>query len=124
MPRSIRNASPDTWGQRVISSALSVEPVELDYQSTSNISRQNAVQNRYSGAMSRFEDLEAATLERLRTLKAKPDMTINLIDMGTPLNAAGYSQEEVLAVLLALEQEKIVALAPGNRLLILKDLSQ
>ncbi|PYE94026.1 hypothetical protein C8J35_11181 [Rhizobium sp. PP-F2F-G38] len=124
MPRSIRNASPDTWGQRVISSALSVEPVELDYQSAPNISRRNTVQNRYSDAMSRFEDIEAATLERLRALKAKPEMTINLIDMGAPLNAAGYSQEEVLQVLLAFEQEKLVALAPGNRLLILKDLPQ
>ncbi|CZT37441.1 hypothetical protein GA0004734_00043820 [Rhizobium sp. 9140] len=74
--------------------------------------------------MSRFEDIEAATLERLRALKAKPEVTINLIDMGMPLNAAGYSQEDILTVLLALEQEKIIALAPGNRLLILKDLPQ
>lgn len=111
-------------GRRVIPSAFGVKPVDLNYQSAPNISRRNTAQNRYSDAMSRFEDIEAATLERLRTLKAKPEMTVNLIDMGAPLNAAGYTQEEVLTVLLAFEQEKLVALAPGNRLLILKDLPQ
>lgn len=72
--------------------------------------------------MSRFEEIEAATLERLRTLKAKPEMTINLLEVGVPLNAEGYSQEEILEVLLAFEQEKLVAFATGNRLLILKEL--
>ncbi|SES47466.1 hypothetical protein [Rhizobium sp. NFR03] len=74
--------------------------------------------------MSKFEEIEAAVLERLRTMKAAPEVRINLLDLGVPLNAAGYSQEEIMDVLLALEQEKLVAFAAGNRLLILKDLPQ
>lgn len=72
--------------------------------------------------MSRFEDTETVLLERLRALKAKPDMTINLFDIGVPMSAAGFTQDEIMAVLDALEQDKIVAYGPGNRLLILKDL--
>ncbi|MBY5436495.1 hypothetical protein [Rhizobium leguminosarum] len=74
--------------------------------------------------MSRFEDTETALLERLRALKAKPDITINLLDIWVSMSAAGFSQEEVTAVLDALEQDKIVAYGPGNRLLILKDLPE
>lgn len=72
--------------------------------------------------MSRFEETEIALLERLRALKAKPEMTINMFDIGVPMNSAGFSQEEVMAVLDALEQDKLVAFGPGNRLLILKEL--
>ncbi|UXT53234.1 hypothetical protein FY136_28655 (plasmid) [Agrobacterium tumefaciens] len=72
--------------------------------------------------MSRFVETETALLERLRALKAAPDMAINLFDIGVPMNAAGFSQEEIMAVLDALEQEKAVAYVPGNRLQILKAL--
>jgi len=72
--------------------------------------------------MSRFAETETALLERLRALKAVPDMSINLFDIGVPMNAAGFSQEEIMAVLDALEQEKVVAYVPGNRLQILKAL--
>lgn len=74
--------------------------------------------------MSRFEDTETALLERLRALKAKPEMTINLFDIGVPLTAAGFTQDEIMAVLSALEQDKIVAYGRGNRLLILKELPE
>lgn len=72
--------------------------------------------------MSRFDETEAALLERLRALKARSEMTISLADIGTPLNADGFSNAEIMAVLVAFEQEKSVAFGPGNRLLILKDL--
>ncbi|MCS3742270.1 hypothetical protein [Rhizobium sp. BK661] len=72
--------------------------------------------------MSRFEDTEAAVTEKLRARKLKPDMTINLFDIAVPLNAAGFSQEEIMAILYALEQDKIVAFAPGNRIRLLKRL--
>ncbi|WP_234791217.1 hypothetical protein [Agrobacterium rubi] len=76
----------------------------------------------FKADMSRFLEVEIALLGRLRALKASPDVSINLNDIGVPLNAAGFSQSEIIAVLNALEQEKIVAYMPGNRLLILKDL--
>lgn len=72
--------------------------------------------------MSRFEETEIALLARLHAMKAKPDMTINMFDIGIPLSAAGFTQEEIIAVLDALEQEKLVAYGPGNRLAILKEL--
>ncbi|WP_245494684.1 hypothetical protein [Rhizobium ruizarguesonis] len=48
--------------------------------------------------MSRFEETETALTDRLRALKMKPDMTVNLFDIGVPMNAAGFSQDEILAV--------------------------
>lgn len=72
--------------------------------------------------MSRFEETEIALLARLHALKAKPDMTINMFDIGVPMSAAGFTEEEIIAVMDALEQEKIVAYGPGNRLSILREL--
>ncbi len=72
--------------------------------------------------MSRFEETEIAVLARLHALKAKPDMMINMFNIGVPMVAAGFAQEEIIAVLDALEQDKLIAYGPGNRLLILKEL--
>ncbi|MDR7147452.1 hypothetical protein J2X43_005690 [Rhizobium sp. BE258] len=49
-------------------------------------------------------------------------MTINLFELGVPLNAAGFTQDEITAVLEALEQDRIVEFAPGNRLRLIKPL--
>jgi hypothetical protein len=57
--------------------------------------------------MGRFEDTEAAIAQRLRAMKAKPEMTINLVEFSTPLTASGYTQDEI---------------APGNRLRLIKPL--
>ena len=72
--------------------------------------------------MSRFNETETALIERLRALKALPDMSINVFDIGVPLTAAGFTQDEIVEVLIALEQDKIITLLPGNRLLMLKEL--
>ncbi|MEB2844544.1 hypothetical protein GAO09_03520 [Rhizobiales bacterium RZME27] len=72
--------------------------------------------------MSRFNEIEIALVERLRALKAKPGRTINLLDVSTPLNAAGYERDEILDVLSALEQDGILAFAPADRLRIVKPL--
>ncbi|MEY9534700.1 hypothetical protein ABIA19_004553 [Sinorhizobium fredii] len=72
--------------------------------------------------MSRFTETETALFERLRALKALPDMSINVPDIGVPLTAAGFTQDDIVEVLYALEQDKIIALLPGNRLLMLKEL--
>lgn len=72
--------------------------------------------------MSRFLETETALLGRLRALKSRPGMSINLRDVAAPLHAAGFVQDEIMAVFTALEQDKIIALAPGNRLLILIEL--
>ncbi len=72
--------------------------------------------------MSRFAETETALIERLRALKALPEMSINVFDIGVPLTATGFTQDEIMEVLYALEQDKIIALLPGNRLLMLKEL--
>lgn len=72
--------------------------------------------------MSRFNETEAALLSRLRALKAKPEMAINLPNLGSHLSASGFTQNEIMEVLVALEQENIIAFPTGNRLLILKKL--
>ncbi|AYD05238.1 hypothetical protein [Neorhizobium sp. NCHU2750] len=74
--------------------------------------------------MDRFADTENALVARLRVLKASPDMSINLLDIHSPLEAAGFSNDEVTAVLNALEQDKIATVVPGGRLLILKELPE
>jgi hypothetical protein len=71
--------------------------------------------------VNRFSETENALVERLRALKAAPEMSLGLLEVAMPLSAAGFTQEEIKAVLDALEQEKILAYAPGNRLLILKE---
>lgn len=72
--------------------------------------------------MSRFSETEAALLERLHAMKAKPEMSINVFDIGVPMTAAGFTQDEIMNVLLAFEQDRLIALVPGNRLLMLKEL--
>jgi hypothetical protein len=72
--------------------------------------------------MSRFSEIEVALIGRLRALKAAPEVSINLNDIFTPMKADGFSQDEIMTVLNALEQEKIIASTPGNRLLMLKNL--
>ncbi|MGF9567673.1 hypothetical protein AAIH70_29685 [Neorhizobium sp. BT27B] len=51
-------------------------------------------------------------------------MAINLFAIGAPLNADGFSQDEVMAVLDALEQEKVIAFGPGNCISILRKLPE
>jgi hypothetical protein len=72
--------------------------------------------------MSRFAQTETALLERLRVLKAAPDVSIKLSDISVAMYAAGFTDTEIKAVLEALEQDKILAVAPGKRVQILKDL--
>ena len=73
--------------------------------------------------MGRFEDTEAAVTQRLRAMKIGPEMTANLLEFGTPLNAAGYTPDEITAVLEALAQDRILEFAAGNRFRLLKRLS-
>lgn len=66
--------------------------------------------------MNRFDETERAVIERLRALKAKPDVTISLLDISEPLRALGFTQPEILAALAALEQDKLIARATANRI--------
>jgi hypothetical protein len=66
--------------------------------------------------MSRFEEAELALVEKLRALDLSPDMTVNMFNIEDPLNAVGFSQDEIMAVLQALEQDRILEFVPGNRL--------
>lgn len=61
--------------------------------------------------------------ERLRALRAKPEMKINLLDIIAPLGADGFTPTEISAVLRAFEQDKAIALSGANRITILKTFS-
>lgn len=74
--------------------------------------------------MSRFTETEIALIERLRAMKAAPDVSIAISDIGISLNAAGFSHEEIMAVLRALEQDRVIAFGAGKRLLMLKALPE
>jgi len=70
--------------------------------------------------MGRFEDTEAAIVQRLRAMKISPEITISMFDLEVPLNAAGYTQREIATVLSALEQDGIIEFSTGNRLRLVK----
>jgi tellurite resistance protein len=89
-----------------------------------DVDRERFIQKVVEHAMDRFSETEIALLTRLRALKAKPEMAINLFDIGVPLSADGFSQDEMMAVLQALEQEKVIAFGPGNRISILRELPE
>lgn len=72
--------------------------------------------------MSRFAQTETVLLEQLRALKAAPDKSIKLFDINSAMQAAGFTDAELQAMLEALEQDKIIAVASGNRVHILKNL--
>lgn len=61
--------------------------------------------------------------QRLRALRAKPEMKINLLDIFEPLGAEGFTPTEIKAVLRAFEQDKAIALSGANRITILKTFS-
>jgi DNA-binding transcriptional MerR regulator len=73
--------------------------------------------------MSRFDDTENALIARLRALKAKPDVTINLLDVIERLGVDGFTPAEIKEVLRALEQDGVIAFATANRILMLKALA-
>lgn len=70
--------------------------------------------------MNRFDETKAAVADRLRALRAKPEMKINLLDIIEPLGADGFMASEIHAVLRAFEQDKAIALSGANRIVVLK----
>jgi hypothetical protein len=70
--------------------------------------------------MSRFSETEVALVARLRELKAAPDMSFNLGDSQVFMQALGFSHKDTIGVLDALEQDKLVAYGPSDRLIVLK----
>ncbi len=51
-----------------------------------------------------------------------PGVSISMFDIGVPLIAEGFSEEEIMSAVFALEEEERVAFVPGNRLQLLKPL--
>jgi hypothetical protein len=72
--------------------------------------------------MARFGDTEGAIVQRFRAMKAKSEKIVNVVELSIPLNASGYTKDEIAAVLRAFEQDHIVSIAPGNRLRLIRPL--
>jgi hypothetical protein len=66
--------------------------------------------------MNRYEEVWGDLIDTLRGLGAEPT---SLYAVGVPMVAKGFTQDEVLNVLMALEREKTIELLPGNRLRVL-----
>ena len=66
--------------------------------------------------MSRFDETCTALLDQLRLLKATPAAPISLYDIGVPLVAAGFTEDEIFHALLQLQHDKAIELIEGNRL--------
>jgi hypothetical protein len=49
-------------------------------------------------------------------------VTITLQDVNDPLGGLGFTKDEISAVLEAFEQDKMIAFASANRILVLKSL--
>ncbi len=56
------------------------------------------------------------------TSKADPAQPISLLEIGPPLVAKGYDQEEIVNALYALQNEGVLSLISGNRLQVTKPL--
>ncbi len=66
--------------------------------------------------MSRYEETKSALTQVLEGLGAEPT---SLYDVGVPMVGKGFSQDEILNGLMALDREKIIVLLPGNQVRVL-----
>jgi hypothetical protein len=66
--------------------------------------------------MNRYEEVWGDLIEILQGLGTEPT---SLYAVGVPMVAKGFTQDEVLNVIMALEREKRIELLPGNRLRVL-----
>ena len=69
--------------------------------------------------MNRDEQTKAAIIERLNELGLEPNQPVSLFEIGTSLVPAGYSQDELVWALFALQSDKKIELLNGNRLQLL-----
>lgn len=64
------------------------------------------------------QEIREALLRLLTDLAAFPEIPISLYDIGIPLLDAGFNQHDIVSVLFALHDEKIIRLIDGNRLVL------
>jgi hypothetical protein len=62
---------------------------------------------------------DQAIIEVLRELDIQPSNNVSLFEIGTPLTAAGYDQDQILHGLFSLQRRKLIDLH-GNRLQLLQ----
>lgn len=66
--------------------------------------------------MTRYDALRTYLIDLLVSLNATPEVPISLYDIGPPLVAKGFDQQQIVNVLFSLEGQKVVELVGGNRL--------
>ncbi|CDN54720.1 Hypothetical protein RG1141_CH23820 [Neorhizobium galegae bv. officinalis bv. officinalis str. HAMBI 1141] len=72
--------------------------------------------------MAEFDPLRQALINLLRTLQASPEKPVDLYEIGVPLVDQGYTQDEILALLLSLEHERFIGRIENNRLRLVEPL--
>ena len=69
--------------------------------------------------MSRHEEVKQAVLSKIRQLQSEQGGLISIFDIGVPLVAADFTQEELADAIFELEREKVVEMLSDNRLRVL-----
>ncbi|MGO7674853.1 hypothetical protein ACC685_33360 [Rhizobium ruizarguesonis] len=72
--------------------------------------------------MTRHDETKAAIVALLREIEADPAKPLSLYDIGVPLVPKGYTQDELVSALYALQAEGVISLIEGNRLQVSKPL--
>jgi len=67
-----------------------------------------------------MENVETAFFNLLRTLDKRPQDTLSNYDIGVPLIGQGYSQDEIVNLLLSLNGCGVIELLDNNRTKVLK----
>ncbi|SEH87402.1 hypothetical protein SAMN05216228_1010181 [Rhizobium tibeticum] len=66
--------------------------------------------------MKRYQETRAALMALLPRARA----VLDLYDVGQPLVAQGFTETEILDVLINLTHQKVIELLPGNQLKVLR----
>ncbi|MDM9626280.1 hypothetical protein QTL95_10255 [Rhizobium sp. S152] len=70
--------------------------------------------------MSEQRDTKAALLALLESLGVEPDTSINLYEIGPPMVADGFTENDVVNALYALKDEGVIDLLGNNQLLLVR----
>lgn len=76
----------------------------------------NVPTDRETCANKRYQETQTA----LMALLPRGQAILNLYDIGQPLVAQGFTETEILDVLINLTHQKVIELLPGNQLRVLR----
>jgi hypothetical protein len=70
--------------------------------------------------MRQQETVKVALIDLLQTLEIERAVPVNLYEIGPPMVAKGFTENDILHALYALKDSGIIDLVEGNRLVLIK----